>query len=293
MGKQMDLIGVELENVEASGAGGSVWWCGGGRVAVDHLSDALKSAGFVPPAPPSPVSALTRAMRSLAGQHDLSRMLGEGDKRIRGSRALVEERRSGNSLDYAVALRARIEADVLVIDPEDEAVRPETAAQLRAAFEEALREFTLPDVTSWLVRVLRRLDAVSLRDAGGVYYIPPRGMGVWSKLSDVLRVSVGLSLYTMPTMRSAEAAEAIFNAVAREMQDLCVAFADETAEGGLGQRALNARKDDLRAAREKLVRYEALLERSSAALHSQLDEVDNALTAAILLAEADADSKAA
>jgi hypothetical protein len=108
-----------------------------------------------------------------------------------------------------------------------------------------------------------KLGAVSLRESGGVYFIPRTNTSIWMKVAAALD-AVGSSVFTIPAMKTAEAVAAITDAITAEAAALSKSIEDEmekTGEDALGSRALKTRVNTLEEMIAKVGTYEELIGR--------------------------------
>lgn len=118
-------------------------------------------------------------------------------------------------------------------------------------------------------RVMDRLDGVSLRETGGVYYIPPHSIALWDRVSRAL-TAVGCKLYQIPAMQGEHACAAILDAVQREAGLLADTLTDTLVESELGPRALQGKVAVCDKALQKLERYETLLGANLEAIRARI-----------------------
>jgi hypothetical protein len=142
------------------------------------------------------------------------------------------------------------------------------------------------DVSVWLCKMMERLGAVSLRDTGGVYFVPAHAVEQWEWIVAVLRGSSGHVLSYVPAMRSGEALDAIIDAVTQETAKLAERLAACASDKELGPKALRSRAADARAQAKKLHEYEQLVGRKVEGLGEQLASLEAMLAAAALAAMA-------
>jgi hypothetical protein len=154
-----DLVWWTLSEAAVSRATLETLWTGAG------LSDALL------PEPPTAEKALKTAVRTC--------QVGVPDKLIRLGKetedelvfAIIDERRVGDgSLEHHQEARVLLQRALaqLVLDVPDHGL----AVRIKDAFEELRSTHTADDVRRMLVRALKSLAAVSLREGGGVYWVP-------------------------------------------------------------------------------------------------------------------------
>ncbi len=118
------------------------------------------------------------------------------------------------------------------------------------------------DVSSWLLDIAYGQGAVSLRESGGVYFIPKSGVDYWSKIANAVEAGGAGSVFRIPAVRTAEAVAAITDAVTAEAEAAALALEEEltkTGDDALGKRAIATRTKTVQELLAKLNSYEELL----------------------------------
>ncbi len=280
-GTAVAVDGSKIIAVQASieGVTGEVcYWRLSGSVDLERLRAEWVKAGLdekLLPAPPSPQAALRRAVGELADRRSLVRPL-EGGKGL----ALVRERATGDELAYEVALRAYATGGHLTIDPPDHL----RVAALQVNYAVALNEVSAADVGGWLCRLVQYVDAVALRDTGGVYFVPRHRLGEWHRIVGAVRAATGHQVFGIPAMPADETIAAVVDAVTTEAERDCALLEEQVLAGDLGERALKNRLDRADAAKEKLARYESILGQKLDGVRGRLMRARGAVAAALLSA---------
>ncbi len=203
--------------------GDLLWWTlEDARVTRSRLEEVWNNAGLSPaflPEPPTPEKALKTAVREAqAGQQEhLIRLGKDGDGEL--VFAVVQERRdqAGNvsyQQEARIVLRRlvglRLDSDV----PQHELVRT-----VEEAYERLLSTHTPDDVRRALVRTLSSCAAVTLRDHGGVYWVPAPFAGTLRQLQAAV-ASIGKSrLDLVPIHATPEATQALGDAARSALED--------------------------------------------------------------------------
>jgi hypothetical protein len=213
--------------------------------------------------------------------------------------AVVRERAEGDDLTHAVDLNVKLDAvgRPLFQTPGGAWSRPDACAHPLApvvaeAYERHLQECAAEDVGPWLVRLVAFVDGVSLRDSGGIYYVPPAHVKVWE---DVCAAVSAVSLhrtFRIPAMRAEDTVAAVLDAVEQEAAREFDQMMEEVGKENLGERALAARYSQVENVEAKVGRYEAMLGTKLGSFRERLEELRAALAAASLKAES-ASSEAA
>lgn len=220
-----------------------------------------------------PLRALRRAVQEQAGQR--RRLV----RPIRNGFALVDEHEADADLDYRVAAKATLEGAYVhvttAVDGLEEA--------LRSAYRRHLGVLDANDVSCWLVREMDGVDAVGLRERGGVYFIPPAGLPRVERIAKALEVCSRHRVYRIPAMRTEEAVEAVLAAVGAEATAAINSLQDDLNQQRYSTpRGWAGRTRDLDALEGKIARYEGLLGRKLEWLGGHLASVRAGIAAASL-----------
>lgn len=285
--KSSDIVVVN-ENIPTAGA--VIWWRLSGNVDAGALKTAWLASDLPEgdlPDPPSEVTALRRAMADQREARRLVRPLGRGN-----GFAIVDERVKDDKteLAYEVILTAKLDqvGRLTFETPSgvDDGVRG-IIEEIRAAFDRHLETLSQADISDWLAKmVMRQLDAVSLRDTGGVYFLPRPSVERIGTVADVLRQSSAHVVHRVPALRSEEAVDAILDAVSHEAANEAIAMEGELAEEALGKRGLENRITHCDNVERKVARYEELLGRSLDTLRDRLENIRAKLSVALVKADA-------
>lgn len=272
-------------SIDISTAGAAVWWRLSGGLRLGELTQAWEDLGLdegMLPKAPSAHTALARAAKELAGPRTLIRCL------QRGGWAVVHERPQQDGLDYNVSAQVHLRDGACLVTPEDF----DLADTVKAAFARHQQEVTQTDVSSWLAGLMKACKAVSLRDTGGIYFVPRQSLGDWHWMVQAIRAASNHVIFEMPCMRTDDAVRAIVDALTQEAEAEVAALSEEldkTIEGEtkLGGRALDSRLAKADRVKEKVASYETLLGTGLATLHSKLDAVRAQLARARLATSTD------
>lgn len=298
-------------------AGAISYWRLSGSVQLGALRDAWLAAGLPEkdlPAEPSGKVGLSRAIGTLESSTRKAVKINGGD--FEGGWGLVDFLTDDGNVRTVQVLRAQREDEVedaegqdprvsrasrgLVVDVEygyaGEVDRDSRtlAESLRRAYRVACGELAPVDVSVWLKHLADQASCVSLRDSGGIYFIPRDGVERWEKIVAVVAaVSNGAyKVFRIPALQTREAVEAILDSIEQEAKGAIEAFeADLTKEGddALGARALRTRQGQVEKLAGKLSKYEGLLNVKLDGLRASLETVQADLTAAEWALQAEKD----
>ena len=261
--------------------GDMLWWTlEDARIGRARLEEVWHSAGLpaaLLPEPPTPEKALRTAVREaqVGQQGHLIRLGKEDDDEL--VFAVVEEQRDGaGNVSYRQEARIvlrRLVTPFLGSDaPDHELVRA-----VRQRYEALLATHTADDVRRALVKTLASCAAVTLRDHGGVYWVPAPFADTLRRLQVAVAGIGGSRLDVIPVHASPEASQALGAAARSALEDdLAVltaeieAFLQEPPERASTLTRRLATFDELRA---KAHLYHSVLEVQVADLDARLDDL--------------------
>lgn len=275
---------IVTENAPTAGA--VVYWTLSGAIDYAALEVAWKAAGLDEDdlvKPPSEVMALQRAVRGYASKRVLARSISKGHW------ALVEELVVNDKLVYAddppmLDAKLDVATGALTLTPEH--------AGVRVAYDENRALVETRDVSNWLAGLCAELGGVTLRDTGGIYFLPPAGLEHFRKVVGVLELVSAHAVQSIPAMRCEEAVKAVLAAVKDEAVKAAEELAADLAGGELGHKALDGRADRAEKVKAKLAEYEELLGVELNELKDKLEDLRANLAGAALLAAAAAEEAA-
>jgi hypothetical protein len=284
---ESNVVGKVVAITEAIATAGAIsWWRLSGTIDEYNLQQAWKAAGLdekLLPHSPSASRILRRVLREHENKTTLVRSVAQEVY------ALARRADENDKLRFVEFLRARAtESEVDGVDLQIESEDTKLAAEIRSSFECGRGKLDASDVSGWLCDLVKELKAVSLRDMGGIYFIPFSAVATWQKIIGVLRALSGHFFAEVPALRSDEAVDAILDAVIREAK----AEADELERDledpeKLGTRAFKTRATRCEEMSEKVKTYEALLEVNMEPLRERLRSLQANIAAAILAGGSD------
>lgn len=270
---------------DADTAGCIIWWRLEGELALGELQAAWAAAGLdekLLPKNPSPAECLSRSVRTFQDKRRLARPLGRG----KGWALVAEMLTASNDLRYHTVVKAYLDDDKImqVIEGSEE-----MKDRLAASFQHHQATLLSADVSIWLSNVLvPKLEAIKLRDTGGVYFIPRQHVETLRKWVEILRSISGHVVYEVPALQSDEAVEAILAALMAEADHEIGAMETELDTEELGKRAVKTREAKCEALRAKLETYAELLGVSMSQTNERIEGVQAALVEAAMADTGDA-----
>lgn len=271
-----DIVAVQ-DTLESCGA--VSYWRASGSIAVADLRQAWIDAGLDPKLlrkEPDAKTVLRRAVLGLADRKKVDakteiRTLVRPDAEPHTWAVVCEVVTTDDLPRYTTLLTVMYDSTSngpMFEATEDAPPGSETYDRLKTAVYSAFAAqqglFDPGDITGWLVKLAYANNAVTLRDSGGVYFVPKPAMDFWNKAADVIEhVSNGAHrVFRIPAMRTADAVAAITDAVTAEAQAFVADVEKELAATGddeLGRRALKTRQAQADALLTKVASYEKLL----------------------------------
>jgi hypothetical protein len=262
-------------------------------VDVHALENAWTLAANMLPKPVTQVVALRRAVLGFAEKRRLVRPLGQ-----RSAWVIVDEVVIDDKTEYADKVRVRLDDTTgLVVESigADAAETQDFAQRVKDAWAIEASKLDSTDVAYWLANLARVHQAVTLRDGGGVYFMPRHSLGSWTQVIEALQKASDCVVFSIPAVNaSQDAVKAILDALVgemdretKELQDLLAMPPSERP----GRYALQARSDNCMTLNDKVERYEQLLGVQLGDIRVKLDTLQAGLTAAILTIDAEKDAQ--
>lgn len=276
-------IAVEgFDNAAITGA--MIFWRLSSGASYRKLLEELKANkvdAALHPAPPSPMAVLNRVLTQLyANRNCLIRPMGAKGSGYGVLPRTEVEARPEFKTAWTVSLSVSATKDVELTFSDDAPAAE--IPRVSDALALGLTKLGDQELSSWMSQVVKHLQAVSMRESGGVYFIPAAHVETWRSINKSVRARCpGMQLYEVPVVRTAQAIEAV-------LESLTEAIAKETAEvskasdelqtkrtGGTNvqQRSVDGMKSKLLALAGKVKRYEEVLGVGLENLQKQVEAV--------------------
>ena len=261
---QDDLLAVEGGN-QVTGA--VVYWALSGDLDLAKLATEWAAADLPMswlPSAPSAKMALGLAAKALQSRSLLVRQDPKGGWTFVTEAGTLDEQGKAQ-LSYDVGPRMFLGGDdgvTLVLEMVDGTNPTEMAVALHhkvlLSYDQNRSTVANRDISAWLVALASKLNAVSLRDHGGVYFVPRTTIDTFRAARTAIKACSAHSIFSIPAMKSADAVAAIIDAVTREAQELVVETQTLLIDD-LGSRAAQTRIAAVEKLLEKMASYEKLL----------------------------------
>ena len=279
------VITPDLVNV----AGAVSYWRLSGATDLGDLLTAWHTAGLDPKLLPKPVSsqvAFSRAVRDQATSRNTSGVRRFVTAVNRETYAVVEERvvksitdsPSSDFLTYRTLVHV---TDTNHDDVQGHGLAKDIVDEIRLAQYRHQSALDANDISAWLIRLAAVSSAVSLRNSGGVYFLPQPSLALWTAATRVLESVSSHKVFRIPAMKNDEAVRAVIDAVSLEAEQLVETFAAEL--GDLGDRAIETRKAQLGEMLKKVGMYERLLDQKMTDVRERIGALNAMATAGALV----------
>lgn len=275
----------------ADAAGAITFWNMAGTCALSALKHALEEAGTQDcPPPPSESTRLQRTADTLTGRAVFRR------RHPRGGHALVEENVGfvqdaevlSDEPNYRVIARVYIKS-VDVQGPNGKEKERRLAVDtkrdgweeaVKRAWEEQGETLAPEDVGTWLSgHAGNSCAAISLRNRGGVYFVPRDSLARWRATTKAIASVMSASVYEIPALPTGETLRAVLDSLSREAEEEITGIDDELGRGDVGLRAAETRLARTKRVRDKLRSYAEQLDIDVTGLVDKCDHLSASLTA--------------
>jgi hypothetical protein len=113
-----------------------------------------------------------------------------------------------------------------------------------------------------MVNILDSLGATRLRPGGALYWLPQDRIEQWQKVVEVIEqagVDARNRIYLLRNKMDADSVRAVRDAIVAEIGREATRIEEEVRSGELGEKALEARRDQAIDLRAKIEKYENIL----------------------------------
>ncbi len=226
------------------------------------------------PEAPSAVLALGRAVGAQEGPGTIVRAL-DG----RGTWAILTAEINHVSMTAVQSLRVYVEGTELKFDhPEHPLVTPITEG-----YQEHLGRLDARDISNWASKYLyKALNAVALRDTGGIYFVPREMVAAWQRITSAVEGVTAHRFFEIPVAPADRAIQGVLAALERDTMLAAEAMEDELDAQLLGKRGLVGRRERCAGILARVEQYEGLLGGSLDKLRARMGSLQAAFAAAAL-----------
>lgn len=277
-----------------SGSGALTYWRLGGAVNLDDLHDRWSEQGLDPrllPELPSPAKALRRAVREQEERGVFARQ-------AVGGWVLVEQHEDERHVEFTTRLYVGMNAaHALTFRAGESALSQRLdhhpgAERISEAYVRHLNSITSADLGQWLAgELVEMVHAVSLRETGGFYFIPPSRLTLWRAMRSAIESASDVRIGLIPALENAgdqDLVRSVLDAVTADAERTAKEIATDLDTGELGLRALENRQDRCHEARRKLESFRVLLGQQIDSIAERFTELE-AREIAVAISKLDAE----
>lgn len=152
--------------------------------------------------------------------------------------------------------------------------------QLNETFQRLKATCSGASVSGMLVRVIAHMKGVTLRESGGLYYLPDSVVNTFRALANVVEgAACGESknvVYSVRTVLDGQSVRAVRDAIVKEINETTAEIITEVS-GNMGPDALERRKQRAIALHEKITMYEEVLGVALDVLHGSVASAEKVM----------------
>jgi hypothetical protein len=185
--------------------------------------------------------------------------------------------------DQSTAVRIAKFSSAIV--PQLVVLRSQIEAKLAEVYHKELQYYPATVISTALQRLVMQLGGISLRQAGGAYFLPSDGMDAFNKVADALEQPGGklrIHTVTFPLKPTERSFRWVLDSLRKEVAESLAEIEEELKDlGGSKQRAngKETRVDHASRIDRKVTAYENLLKVTLTDLHEAVTTVKNAVEA--------------
>lgn len=274
-----------VTNDDVKTAGAISYWRLSGDTRLAALEAAWRAEGLDEKLLPGEPSAEVALRRSVSAQESSTRRsfkIRGGD--FAGGWGLVEVNTRDGHVNTTELLRAKWDAGNQRIDIDSNYGQLRYDVYDRFPVERA--SLAPADISAWLIKLANGKSATSLRDSGGIYFVPRGHVEFWRQVGRAVE-KCGHKVFKIPALHNTEAVEAILDAITTEANAEVEAIENDLEKIGdeaPGKRALDSRATRCRDLLKKVAEYEALLGVRLPEIQQRVEDLSSAVATAALAA---------
>jgi hypothetical protein len=154
-------------------------------------------------------------------------------------------------------------------------------ASLQRMYETAKATLGAEALGPALTEIAKSLGATTVREAGGVYYLPNAGVARWEEVIQAFQSAGASKVYCAKVVMDAETVRAVKDAIISEVTESATVLANEIAGGDLGEIALQNRVAKARVLHGRVNEYSAILNDTLKHLHDIVNVAEVAASSAL------------
>lgn len=269
----------------AVSAGFLCYWNLGQQTDPDILANGLGQLGLpkLAPKPRTWLMSLKAALAEVFGkQEEMIRPLKRKDD---NGYTVVVETKGETRNDYAQHVNAKINesGDVIVTDGYADNV------ELTSKAWHFRRVLPAASVSDLLVSLVAHLGGVTLKDNGGLYFIPESQYATWANVAMVVEAAAtngtANNISIVPLEMNASTLRDIKRSIVHEIETEAQAMKEEIAAGDLSDCVIKRRRAKASSLGDRIRQYEIILGEALTACHENIDTVAQSLAVAVSVEE--------
>jgi hypothetical protein len=170
-----------------------------------------------------------------------------------------------------------------VLLPQLDIIQGQIEERLTKVYTEELRFYPVSMISSALQRLIKHLGGISLRQAGGAYFLPAEGMEKFNTVADALESTSGdlrINTVIFPLKPTERSYRWVLDSLNKEVSEALAEIEEELKDlGGKKQRSngMETRLEHATRIDQKISQYESLLNITLTDLHKAVATVKNAV----------------
>jgi hypothetical protein len=200
------------------------------------------------------------------------------NQKVNGYEVVDVERKESSQNDYCTDFAARMDEHGNVLITKGYA----NSTKLQELFAQHKAILGGNAVGRTLVEIIAHLKGTTLREAGGVYWLPEESIPTWHQVIDAFQASgTKTKVYCVRTVMDSQTVRAVKDAIVEEVMGAASILTQEITSGSLGERAIEFRKSKALALHARVSEYEGILNETLTTLHEVIKVAEVAAASAV------------
>ena len=232
----------------------------------------------------TPAAALKMALEEYCGEEADNRARKEGDEEVKrdmivqsllsqnvdGFEVIDVTRRSGSN-NYICDFRAKV-----VVNEQDNTetlefsggyVSGEIQRHVSEWYEGFRSMLSGAALGGSLVDIVAKLGGVTLKDSGGIYWLPTEKLEIWQKVIYAFESCGSSQIYMMRTIMDDKTVRAVSDAIVDEVTKAAAEIANELRDNELGEKGVANRLERAKSLHDRVKLYEGIMDNTMKHLH--------------------------
>lgn len=161
----------------------------------------------------------------------------------------------------------------------------EQRQSLQRQYEQAKATLGADSIGPTLIELANHLGGTTIRQAGGVYYVPESGLAMWERIIDAFQASGASKVYVARVVMDPQCVRQVKDAIVDEVTERARELAREVSEGSLGPVAIENRLAKAKLLHGRVQEYEGILAETLSHLHAVVAVAEQAAASALAVQE--------